>query len=66
MTRVPLTGKFAPETDPLPNYIADLFVANVTGVSLSLVDYYVSAVDTIGNSNRTPLEHVYVDKYIPQ
>jgi len=60
MKRVPLTGPLAPTTDPLPDYIADLFQANVTGVTQSLVDYYVQAVDSLGNIRNSPLQHVYV------
>jgi len=39
-------------------YITDQ--ANVTGVTRSLVDYYVRAIDNLGNARSTPLQHVYV------
>lgn len=60
MVRVPLSGSLAPQTDPLPTYIGDLFQANVTGITNSLIDYYVSATDGQGNISKSPLQHVYV------
>jgi len=48
------------QTDPLPMYIADLYKANVTGVTNSLVDYYVEAVDSLGNVAKSPIQHVFV------
>jgi hypothetical protein len=39
---------------------------NVTGVSMSLVDYYVSATDLKGNVGRSEIQHVWVDQASPQ
>lgn len=66
MTAVPLTGKLAPQTVPLPMYIADLYIANITGISQSLIDFYVSASDGVGNGNSSPIQHVYVANSIPR
>jgi hypothetical protein len=66
MKRVPLTGSLSPQTDPLPFYIADLYQANVTGVVQSLVDYYVQAVDSLGNVRNSTLQHVYVANKVPR
>lgn len=60
MTEVPPTGPLAPQTNPLPTYIASLFTANVTGVTHSLIDYYVSATDKLGNVAKSAIFHVYV------
>ena len=57
---VPLTGPLAPQTDPLPTYIADMYQASVVGVKNALVDYYVVAVDGKGNTKKTDILHVYV------
>jgi len=53
------------QTDPLPMYIADLYKANVTSVSMSLVDYYVQAYDLLGNVQNSPIQHVYVNQTNP-
>eukprot|EP00455_Lapot_gusevi_P004122 TRINITY_DN11703_c0_g1_i4.p1 TRINITY_DN11703_c0_g1~~TRINITY_DN11703_c0_g1_i4.p1 ORF type:complete len:499 (+),score=113.14 TRINITY_DN11703_c0_g1_i4:124-1620(+) len=60
MFRVPLSGPLAPQTNPVPTYIADIFQASITGVTSSLVDYYVQAIDASGNIANTPIQHVYV------
>jgi hypothetical protein len=60
MTRVPLTGPLAPQTDPLPMYIADMYQGSVTGIRNSLVDYFVVATDGKGNTKRTDIQHVWV------
>ncbi len=67
---LPMTGRTFPKgnvyNDPtlnlfeLPDYIADHYVAKITGVRSKLVDYYVEAVDTRGNIKRSPIEHVWV------
>ncbi len=44
----------------LPDYIADEYYAQVTGLSEVLVDYYVEAEDNQGNVKRSPIQHVYV------
>lgn len=44
----------------LPDYIADEYYVQVTGLSEVLVDYYVEAEDSAGNVKRTPIQHVWV------
>jgi hypothetical protein len=43
-----------------PKYIADYYYAKITGLTNTYVDYYVSAIDNYGNTNNTPIQHVYV------
>jgi hypothetical protein len=69
-TAVPMTyrafpaGDFfdSPEIDftVLPDYIADEYYTQVTGLSDVLVDYYVEAEDNAGNIKRSPIQHVWV------
>ena len=47
-------------TDPQPSYKAEEFSAEISGLAEALVDYYVSATDSVGNSTRSPLMHVYI------
>ncbi|MCK5342912.1 MAG: hypothetical protein KAR20_05890, partial [Candidatus Heimdallarchaeota archaeon] len=51
-----------PEIDffVLPTYIANEYYAEITGITESLVDYYIEATDTFGNTKKTPIQHVYV------
>lgn len=64
MIRKPMASD--PTNDPelnffiLPKAKADLCYAEIAGLSEVLVDYYVEAVDTKGNSFKTPIQHVYV------
>jgi len=44
----------------LPDYIADEYYAQVTGLSEVLVDYYVEAEDSLGHIKKTPIQHVWV------
>lgn len=44
----------------MPQYIAEQFTANVTGIRSKLVDYYVEAVDSRGNIKRSAIQHVWV------
>jgi len=44
----------------LPDYIANEYYIQVTGLSDTLVDYYIEATDTKGNVFKTPIQHVYV------
>ena len=44
----------------MPQYIADHYSAQISGLSSALVDYYVEAVDTRGNVRRSPIQHVWV------
>ncbi|HTQ52490.1 MAG TPA: hypothetical protein VMJ12_17415, partial [Candidatus Acidoferrales bacterium] len=43
-----------------PEYIADYYYAQVTGISNAFVDYYISATDAYGNTRNTPIQHVWV------
>lgn len=47
----------------LPNYIANEYYAEVTGLSDTLVDYFVEATDTYGNTFKSPIQHVFVGTY---
>jgi hypothetical protein len=44
----------------LPQYIAYHYSATITGQTNKLIDYYVEAVDTRGNVERSPIMHVWV------
>ena len=52
----------SPEIDftVLPDYIADEYYLQVTGLSDVLVDYFIEAEDSSGNVKRTPIQHVWV------
>ena len=62
--RVMPTGNFF--NDPnisffmTPTAIADQYWAKVVGYTNVLLDYYVMAVDTRGNTNKSDIQHVYV------
>lgn len=47
----------------LPTEIADLCYAEIRGLSNVLVDYYVEATDTKGNTFKTPIQHVFVGEF---
>ena len=49
-----------PVSGDTPEYIADYYYAQVTGISNTFVDYYVRASDAHGNTFRTPIQHVWV------
>ncbi len=44
----------------MPNAIAKQARAKVVGQAGKLIDYYVEAVDTLGNVKRSPIQHVHV------
>ena len=44
----------------MPDYIAYQYWAEISGLSDTLVDYYVEATDFSGNVFKTPIQHVYV------
>jgi hypothetical protein len=50
----------APVIGVTPQYIADYFYAKVVGVTNSYVDYYVTATDGLGNTFKSPIQHVWV------
>jgi hypothetical protein len=43
-----------------PQAIADQHFARITGLSETLIDYYVEATDPLGNVRRSPIQHVYI------
>jgi hypothetical protein len=43
-----------------PKYQADYYYTYVTGISNTFVDYYISATDRYGNTQKTPIQHVWV------
>jgi hypothetical protein len=44
----------------MPEAIAEQWSAHVTGLDSVLVDYYVEAVDALGNLRKSPIQHVWV------
>jgi len=44
----------------MPQYIADEYYAELTGIRSKLVDYYVEATDAKGFTTMSPIQHVYV------
>ena len=44
----------------MPQYIADQYYVQVTGLRSVLIDYYVEAVDGKGLVARSPIQHVYI------
>jgi hypothetical protein len=49
----------------MPDHIAYQYWAEVSGLSDTLVDYYVEATDTYGNTFKTPIQHVFVGTESP-
>ncbi len=49
----------------MPEYIAYEFWAEISGLSDTLVDYYVEATDSAGNVFKTPIQHVWVGEGTP-
>jgi hypothetical protein len=50
----------APIIGASPPYIADYYYTKVTGLHDTYVDYYVEATDNLGNTYKSPIQHVYV------
>jgi hypothetical protein len=44
----------------MPDYIADEYYVQVTGLSEVLIDYYVEAIDGKGTIARSAIQHVYI------
>ncbi|MFH1755891.1 MAG: T9SS type A sorting domain-containing protein [Candidatus Latescibacterota bacterium] len=44
----------------LPDYIANEYYVQVTGLSDVLVDYYVEAEDSLGYIKKSPIQHVWI------
>lgn len=47
-------------TNPQPIYKAREYSASITGLNNKLVDYYVEAVDSLGNISKSPIRHVWI------
>ena len=45
---------------PNPSYRAQRYSSSITGQNNVLIDYFVEAVDTHGNTNRSDIMHVFV------
>lgn len=61
---VPMSGAFYPTAKgpnvPDPINRAMMYSAMINGASNTLVSYYIEAVDTVGNTNKTHILHVWV------
>lgn len=44
----------------MPQSIADQYYAQLSGFEDVLIDYYIEAVDSLGNIERSPIQHVWV------
>lgn len=44
----------------MPEVIADQYYAVLEGHQDVLIDYYIEATDTLGNTKRSPIQHVWV------
>ncbi|MBW1810142.1 MAG: hypothetical protein JRJ87_18235 [Deltaproteobacteria bacterium] len=59
--QVTMIGESLPaRTSPPPLYKADQYVAQITGLTDKLVDYYISAGDNQANLTKSSLMHVYI------
>jgi len=58
---LPMTSTtWTPKTNPMPVKIAKEYSAKVTGYSEKLLDYYVEATDSLGNTEKSVILHVWV------
>ncbi|MBN1268379.1 MAG: hypothetical protein JXB04_02235 [Kiritimatiellae bacterium] len=61
------SGDWDPKTQgpvvPDPARRAKMYSGFVTGQNQVLIDYFIEAVDTQGNTNRSDIYHVYVGQY---
>lgn len=56
-----MQGIFIPSrTNPQPLFKAKEFSATIQGLNNKLVDYYVEAVDSLGNISKSPIRHVWI------
>ena len=62
-----MTGSWDPSTKgpvvPDPVARAQMFKSQITGQNNVLIDYFVEAVDSLGNTNRSDIKHVFVGSY---
>jgi len=49
----------------VPTYRAPRYAAMITGQQDKLIDYYVEAIDTLGNTAKTDIQHVWVGQSSP-
>ncbi len=56
MTGIDITSR----TNPLPLFKAKEFSATISGLNNKLVDYYVEAIDNLGNISKSPIRHLWV------
>jgi hypothetical protein len=47
-------------TNPLPLFKAKEYSGTITGLNNKLVDYYVEAIDSLGNISKSPIRHVWI------
>jgi len=66
-TSIPMTRRKFPKGDEqnihfsiLPTLISDEYYAQVTDMENILLDYYIQAIDTLGNVKNSDIYHVYV------
>ncbi|MGA9116820.1 MAG: hypothetical protein WB626_08600 [Bacteroidota bacterium] len=60
-TEAAMTGTVIPsQTNPQPIVKANEYAARISGLLNVLADYYVEAVDSNGNTARSPILHVWV------
>ncbi len=60
---IAMTPETLPDPPPgqlVPTYRAQRYSAQITGQQQVLIDYFVEAVDTLGHTTRTIIQHVYV------
>lgn len=58
---IEMVGTFIPSiTNPVPTHKAEEFRATIAGLNNVMVDYYVEAADTHGNTSKSIIQHVWV------
>ena len=61
---VPMTGAWDPvnkiNVSPDPVARAQMYSGDITGQNNVLIDYYIEAIDTVGNVSRSDIIHVFV------
>jgi len=58
---IPMTGTYiAARTTPMPSFKAKEYYASILNLNNQLIDYYVEAVDSVGNVTKSVIQHVKV------
>ncbi len=58
---ISMTGTFiSPQTNPMPLFKAEEFSATLSGLNDTLVDFYIEALDSLGNLAKSPIQHVWI------